>query len=387
MSDKQKGLIPAFKQLFPNAENRFCVRHLYSNMKHNGFRSVAVKNALWAAARATRIEVFKRRMEELKKIDENAYQWLAKKPEHHWSRSHFSIVPKCDILLNNMCECFNSFILDAREKSIIPMFEAIRNLLIVRFQMNRAKAEKWNGVICPKIKAVLGKNYLEASRYSPMMSDETHYQIMGSNQQHSVDLCRMICSCRKWDLTGIPCPHAICAILCKREDPEAYVHRHYSVEAYKRCYNGSIMPINGPDLWSECHLIPPLAPVFKERVGRPAKLRMRDPDELPASKQTKLTGLRRNNKCKSCCEIGHNQRSCKIPKSSDLDHTASRQSKGIDHELVPRECNEMEIDAHTQCNGAMPNEGERIIPTKEVVHDTLVSNKREKLQVIEIYTY
>lgn len=43
MCDKQKGLIPAFENLFPNAENRFCVRHLYTNMKSEGFRGVAIK--------------------------------------------------------------------------------------------------------------------------------------------------------------------------------------------------------------------------------------------------------------------------------------------------------------------------------------------------------
>lgn len=68
ISDKQKGLIPSFEHLFPNIENKLCVRHLHSNMKHDGFRCVSVKNALWAAARATRVEAFKTRMEELKTV-------------------------------------------------------------------------------------------------------------------------------------------------------------------------------------------------------------------------------------------------------------------------------------------------------------------------------
>lgn len=33
MSDKQKGLIEAVSDLFPNASHRFCVRHLYNNFK------------------------------------------------------------------------------------------------------------------------------------------------------------------------------------------------------------------------------------------------------------------------------------------------------------------------------------------------------------------
>ncbi|KAG6514902.1 hypothetical protein ZIOFF_025277 [Zingiber officinale] len=46
MSDKQKGLISAIEFLFLDAEHRFCVRHLHSNMKHDGFKSLAVKIAL-----------------------------------------------------------------------------------------------------------------------------------------------------------------------------------------------------------------------------------------------------------------------------------------------------------------------------------------------------
>lgn len=42
MSEKQKGLILSFEHLIPNIENRFCVRHLHSNMKHDGFRGVSV---------------------------------------------------------------------------------------------------------------------------------------------------------------------------------------------------------------------------------------------------------------------------------------------------------------------------------------------------------
>jgi transposase-like protein len=38
MRDKQKGLINAVGKIFPDAEHRFCVRHLYQNFhkKHKG---------------------------------------------------------------------------------------------------------------------------------------------------------------------------------------------------------------------------------------------------------------------------------------------------------------------------------------------------------------
>ncbi|XP_073064187.1 uncharacterized protein [Primulina eburnea] len=314
MSDKQKGLIPALESLFPDAEHRFCARHLHSNMKRAGFKSLAVKITFWAAAKATRIEEFRVQMNEMKVIDENAYEWLAKKPENQWSRAYFSTSPKSDILLNNMCETFNSIILDAREKPVIDMFETLRNLLMARFQVNREKVKKWKGRICPNIKDVLAKIYLEAVRYFPMKSNEMLYQISRSDDirdQHSVDLSIRSCSCRRYDLTGIPCKHAVCAIWCKKEDPEMYVHSYYMIETYKRCYAMSILPTNGPCLWPECNIPPPLPPIHKQKLGRPAKMRRREPDEPPPSSRNKLKGVKKFNKCKLCGGSGHNQRTCK----------------------------------------------------------------------------
>ncbi|XP_073269882.1 uncharacterized protein [Primulina huaijiensis] len=211
------------------------------------------------------------------------------------------------------------------------------------------------------------------------MADETHFQITGLHQQHFVDLCRMTCSCRKWDLTGIPCEHAVCAIWCKQENPEAYVHRFYSVLKYKQCYSRFIMPINGPALWPECQLTPPLPPIYKEKVGRPAKLRRRQPDEVPASRQSKLKGVKRNNKCRTCGGFGHNQKSCNITKASGLEKPTQENNEMDrgqiqapqnynemdigDIESAPQTCNEAEFVATGQGN-TTSDESERFISTK-----------------------
>lgn len=179
------------------------------------------------------------------------------KPENQWSKAYFSTSPKCDILLNNICESFNSFILYARKKPLIEMFQLIRNLLMTRFQVNREKADKWKSRICPKIRDVLSKIYVDAAQYSLMKSDEMHYQITMSDDrrdQHSVDLSRKSCSCRKYDLTCNPCKHAVCVI---------WVHSYYMVKTYRICYELAIMPVNGPNLWPASNLAPPLPPVYK----------------------------------------------------------------------------------------------------------------------------
>lgn len=72
------------------------------------------------------MEDFKEKIDKLKNLSEDTNKWLQDKSPCYWSRLYFSIYPKCDMLLNNLCEAFNKFILDAREKPILIMLELIR---------------------------------------------------------------------------------------------------------------------------------------------------------------------------------------------------------------------------------------------------------------------
>lgn len=55
-------------------------------------------------------------MNEIKELNEDAYNQLSKLLAKHWSRSHFSDRSKCDKVFNNLCESFNGqkSILEAR---------------------------------------------------------------------------------------------------------------------------------------------------------------------------------------------------------------------------------------------------------------------------------
>ncbi|KAL0427725.1 UNVERIFIED_CONTAM: hypothetical protein Slati_2947300 [Sesamum latifolium] len=179
ISDKQKGLIPAFECVFPGADNRFCVRHMHNNIKTAGFRGLAFKKGLWNAAKATTVSEFNFRMQELGKLDGKVLEWLSDKPPTHWSRSHFNTFPKCDMLLNNICESFNSNILEAREKPILTMLEWVREWIMTRLSdLRDRERKKWqNKKICPKIKKIIEKNMDKAVDCIPIKSDDVHYEI------------------------------------------------------------------------------------------------------------------------------------------------------------------------------------------------------------------
>ncbi|KAL0301426.1 UNVERIFIED_CONTAM: hypothetical protein Sradi_6419400 [Sesamum radiatum] len=327
MSDKQKGLILAFETVFPTAENRFCVRHLHANMKRVGFKGLSYKKVLWKAARATTVTEFEARRKEICKLDIKMGEWLNDKPPHQWSKSHFSTLPRCDILLNNLCESFNSNILEAREKQIYTMLEMVREFLMVRLQTKRDRARRrWKGKVCPKIKKILARNLDKASSDCiPIKASDIHFEISCfDGSRCTVDLEKHSCSCRKWDLSGIPCKHAMSALSSQMLDGEDFVDCCYHVQTYLRVYDPCIYPVNGPEKWNKTNIEPLLPPNPGRQVGRPARARRLEVDERPRKTKKGITvkGIRLKRqqqtlKCRFCGEPGHNKKGCQMRKDAE----------------------------------------------------------------------
>ncbi|CAI9259612.1 unnamed protein product [Lactuca saligna] len=129
MSDRQKGLLPAIATLFPCAEHRYCLRHIHDNMKKN-WRGKVFKDLLWECATTSNVQHFHQAMEKLKKLNNDAYEWLKQIPPQSWARSHFTGRAHCDALTNNLCEAFNSKIEDGRDAPIINCIEFIREYIM-----------------------------------------------------------------------------------------------------------------------------------------------------------------------------------------------------------------------------------------------------------------
>ncbi|GKU98651.1 hypothetical protein SLEP1_g11625 [Rubroshorea leprosula] len=215
-----------------------------------------LKDALWSAARATIVDEFERCMQKIKELDVNAYNWLVSKPPQQWSKSRFDTYPKCDSLVNNLCECFNRVILDARDRHVLSMNEEFRSKLMKRFYRRRKLGEKFPGKVCPRIVKKLMANQKLSGKYWPEPSTVKKFQVRSPNHQYIVDLDERRCSCRRWDLNGIACAHAIAAISHNNEDLEAYIAHWYSIEMFVRSYACEIDCINGQDMRPKSSLLP-----------------------------------------------------------------------------------------------------------------------------------
>ncbi|KAI8537687.1 hypothetical protein RHMOL_Rhmol09G0043600 [Rhododendron molle] len=133
--------------------------------------------------------------------------------------------------------------------------------------------------------------------------------------QYTVNLQAQTCSCRRWDLTGIPCEHAATVIAREGGRPEDYVSAWYHKHSFLASYNHIMHPMNGSDMWEKSGK-PPIEPVeFTRQPGRPKKARRREPDEPPKN-QYKLGKIGVKMICRRCGTQGHNTRTCKAPVDS-----------------------------------------------------------------------
>jgi hypothetical protein len=64
---------------------------------------------------------------------------------HIWAKAFFDTAPKCYLIMNNLCECFNSYIIKALDKPIITMLEMIRKKLMRRCQKKRLGIKEYIG--------------------------------------------------------------------------------------------------------------------------------------------------------------------------------------------------------------------------------------------------
>ncbi|KAK4397033.1 hypothetical protein Sango_1539900 [Sesamum angolense] len=168
----------------------------------------------------------------------------------------------------------------------------------------------------------------------PIKANDRHYQISCyDGNQYSVDLEMRTCTCRIWQLSGIPCKHACSAIFNQNLQPEDMVHPYYNVDTYKQVYEHAILPISGQTLWNETGLVPPLPPNFGRGPGRPAGARNREPDEpnvkttkKSCKKPIKLKRQKVKHHCKICGEEGHNAKGYALWKDM--------QEPGLDQEVM-----------------------------------------------------
>ena len=250
-------------------------------------------------------------MEALKKESEEAWKWLSNIPVHTWARHRMDTICKTDLVVNNLSEVFNRMILDVRNKPIRTMLEGMRTKLMIKFQKIREKTETCRWDITPTYSEILEEAKKWAKYCDAYMAGPGIWQVTSSSEKtYCVNLNNYTCDCRRWDMTAVPCSHAIAAMQKVKLHPEDFVHEFFKKPLYCETYKHIIYPVPGPDCWPHTMGDDISPPVFKEKKGKKQTTRRKGHFEVPAKKDTSRIGTVT---CSNCNMQGHRYTTCGVP--------------------------------------------------------------------------
>ncbi|GKV48639.1 hypothetical protein SLEP1_g55437 [Rubroshorea leprosula] len=178
ISDQQKGLINAIKELFPDAEHRRCARHVYANFRKDN-RGKELQRAFWKCAKATTEADFIKALGELTNIKQRARAAVLKVHPQFWSKAFFK-----EDNLRMMCG---------------------RRTVARRTFAD----EKFVGDFGPKIWEKIVASREGSKRCKVLWPGGAGYEVEEEDKgKFIVDMNRKTCTCRCWNMTSIPCKHA-----------------------------------------------------------------------------------------------------------------------------------------------------------------------------------
>jgi hypothetical protein len=206
-----------------------------------------------------------------------------------------------------MCESFNKWIIEARFFPIINMLEKIRRKVMVRIHDNMLKSDRWLTKICPNILKKMNTYITHSGKCHAICNGAAQFEVMHFDNRFTVDLYNKVCSCRYWQLSGLPCPHAISCIFFKTNCLDDYIAPCYSTESFKKTYAHCRQPVEGMTSWPVSDREKLKAPGYVRMPGRPKTERRREATEPPkGSRMSKVGTVIRCTKCK---QTGHNRTS------------------------------------------------------------------------------
>ncbi|KAM3322538.1 hypothetical protein P3S67_003689 [Capsicum chacoense] len=92
------------------------------------------------------------------------------------------------------------------------MLEEIRCKVMKRMNQMRDFSKKWISDVSPMAMEVLAENGEYAAKCEVRFNGDMGFEISDPPYTHVVNVKRKQCSCRSWQLKGIPCVHAIAAM-------------------------------------------------------------------------------------------------------------------------------------------------------------------------------
>ncbi|GMN44118.1 hypothetical protein TIFTF001_013311 [Ficus carica] len=305
-----KGLKESIAEIFKGSFHGYCLRYLTEQLLRDlkGQFSHEVKHLMvedfFAAAYASKPESFQRSVESIKSISLEAYNWIIQSDPQNWANAFFQGA-RYNHMSSNFGELFYSWASDATELPITQMVDVLRGKIMELIYTRRTESNQWMTRLTPSMEEKLEKESQKVRGLHVLLSAGSTFEVRGDSIE-IVNIDHWDCSCKGWQLTGLPCCHASAVISCLAQSPYDYCSRYYTTESYRLAYSESIHPM--PNV--EMPLMQDSSQTAVTVTVTPPPTR-RPPGRPTTKKQGSQDMSKRQLQCSRCKGLGHNKSTCK----------------------------------------------------------------------------
>ncbi|XP_021766110.1 uncharacterized protein LOC110730595 [Chenopodium quinoa] len=167
--DEHQSILDAVANILPNAEHRHCARHIFAHW-HKSFRGDEMKLLFWRAAKSYNMSDYNDALNDMGKLDQEAVVGFRSYNPRVFCRAFMSTETQVDVIMNNLAQTFNGYIINVRTKHLIYMLEDIRTALMQRLALKKIHMEKTSSKVCPRIQVKLEKAKEQAAQCNVTLS-------------------------------------------------------------------------------------------------------------------------------------------------------------------------------------------------------------------------
>lgn len=312
LSDRQKGIVEGVEANFPTAFHGFCMRHLSESFSKE-YNNAMLVNLLWEAAHALTVIDFEAKVLEIEDMSRDAAFWIRRIPPRLWATAYFEGT-RFGHLTANIVESLNTWLPDASVLPIIQMMECIRRQLMTWFNERRETSMQWTSILVPSAERHVADAIEHARTFQVLRANEAEFEVISHEGTNIVDIRNRCCLCRGWQLYGLPCAHAVAALLSCRQNVHRFTESCFTVATYRKTYSQTIHPIPDKSMWNETSDADGDASKGVEVVINPPKS-LRPPGR-PRKKRTRAEDRGREKRvvhCSRCNQTGHFRTTCSAP--------------------------------------------------------------------------
>ncbi|GMN45101.1 hypothetical protein TIFTF001_014303 [Ficus carica] len=261
-----KGIEYAANLVYPDAAFGICIQHLAANLKtrYKDFEG-PLKTYFDDASRSYLLSEHYYHMESIRSRNPDMHRYLVRADPSKWSRAYFN---------------GRRWFVERREEAL-----------------------KITSKLAPKTEKFIRTNFSLGLTVTMRPADQFEYAVTSNASQiWIVDMSERTCTCRRFQVDQIPCPHAMAVCNHRQIDPYNYCSIYYTKDYLYACYSSVVHPIGSAEGWDvpeevRSQIVNP--PNTKRGPGRPRVRRILSQGEEHESIW-----------CGRCNGYGHNRQTC-----------------------------------------------------------------------------